>query len=258
VSVRAPSGEFVDAARACTFVGLVPQELAFYPTLTVGENLRFFAAMQGLQGSRLGDRVAAALAVGRLESVTRQRAETLSGGLKRRLNFAIGVINEPRLLVLDEPTVGVDAQSRNFLREELQRLNGAGTTIIYSSHYLEEIQQLCDQLAVIDHGKVVAQGAVADLLRQTGVTLKLTEVPPESFLARLREIPAVTQVRQQGVSITLISLDPQAALTAALTAAQQSALAVAEATMGLRNLEALFFQLTGTQLRDHGDDSDVA
>jgi ABC-2 type transport system ATP-binding protein len=146
-------------------LGLVPQEYAFYPMLSCAENLRFFGAMQGLAGARLGERVAAAAAFARIESALARRAGRLSGGLKRRLNLAIGLLGEPQILLLDEPTVGVDPQSRSFLLESIRSLGGARRTIVYTSHYMEEIEAICDRVAIIDQGRVLVSGALADVIR---------------------------------------------------------------------------------------------
>ena len=145
-------------------LGLVPQEFAFYPMLTCGENLRFFAAVQGLGGERLRGRVAAVAAFARIENVLTRRAGELSGGLRRRLNLAIGLLTEPRILLLDEPTVGVDPQSRAFLLDSIRGLAAAGRTIVYTSHYMEEVEAICDHVAIIDAGRVLRAGPLAELL----------------------------------------------------------------------------------------------
>ncbi|MFN0316289.1 MAG: ABC transporter ATP-binding protein [Burkholderiales bacterium] len=248
VSVRALSGEMLEPRAARALIGLVPQELAFYPTLTVLENLRYFAAMHGMGGVALASGVESALSAGQLQAVRSQRADTLSGGMKRRLNLAIGVVHSPRLLVLDEPTAGVDAQSREYLRQELKRLNAGGMTIVYTSHYLEEVQQLCTTLAMLDHGRVIAQGSLAELLGRDLVTLRFTAPPAPELLARLSAIQSVSAVRQDGTQVALVTPEPQAVLAAALAAA--SSAGVTEAAMGKRDLEGLFFQLTGKALRD--------
>ena len=145
-------------------LGLVPQEFAFYPMLTCGENLRFFAAVQGLAPDRVRERVAAVAAFARIEGVLARRAGELSGGLRRRLNLAIGLLAEPRILLLDEPTVGVDPQSRAFLLESIRGLAAQGRTIIYTSHYMEEVEAICDRAAIIDAGRVLRAGALDELL----------------------------------------------------------------------------------------------
>ncbi len=258
IRLRAPDGVWLAPRAARSFFGLVPQELAFYPTLSVMENLRYFGAMQGLAGAALSRGVDAALAVGRLQSLQDRRAETLSGGLKRRLSLAIGVVHSPSVLVLDEPTAGVDAQSRRFLGDELKRLNAAGMTIIYTSHYLDEVQQLCNTVAVIDDGRVIAHGDLRELLRQDVVTLGWEVYPPAALIAALGGIPFVTDVRHDGCRAALVTVNPEATLSAALALGRRHGLIATEATMGHRDLEALFFQLTGKALRDGGANRDAA
>ncbi|HUQ26453.1 MAG TPA: ABC transporter ATP-binding protein [Burkholderiales bacterium] len=171
--LRAPGGSVtIDGApldevrrREPASLGLVPQEFAFYPMLTCAENLRFFGAVQGLSGARLRERVAAVAEFARIENVLARRAGELSGGLRRRLNLAIGLLTEPRIVLLDEPTVGVDPQSRSFLLESIRGLAGAGKTILYTSHYMEEVEAICDHVAIIDGGRVLREGALEELLR---------------------------------------------------------------------------------------------
>ena len=146
-------------------LGLVPQEFAFYPMLTCAENLRFFGGVQGLAGEKLRERIGAVAAFARIENVLARRAATLSGGLRRRLNLAIGLLTEPRILLLDEPTVGVDPQSRSFLLDSIRALAGNGQTIVYTSHYMEEVEAICDHVAIIDSGRVLREGALDELLR---------------------------------------------------------------------------------------------
>ena len=261
IRVRGGSGDWRDcgtrASGVSSLIGMVPQELAFYPTLTVVENLRYFGILHGLHGARLRERIAASLAIGRLEANARQRAESLSGGLQRRLNLAIGVIHAPPLLVLDEPTVGVDAQSRRFLLDELGRLNASGTTILYTSHYLDEVEQLCDWLAVIDHGRVAAQGPREMLLRDSVVTLRASVPPPRALLEQLAALPSVSAVQHHEALLTLSSRDPAVTLAAAMATAAAAQITVLEASMGRRSLETLFFQLTGAAMNDQGTDERV-
>ena len=133
--------------------------------LTCAENLRFFGGVQGLTGARLREREGAAAAFARIESVLARRAGRLSGGLKRRLNLAIGVLGEPQILLLDEPTVGVDPQSRAFLLDSIRSLAGKGRTIVYTSHYMEEVEAICDRVAIIDRGRVLVSGALSEVIR---------------------------------------------------------------------------------------------
>jgi ABC-2 type transport system ATP-binding protein len=146
---------------------LVPQDNAFYPTLTVAENLRFFADAQNIRASVRAARTSEALQITGLENATGIRADRLSGGMKRRLSIAIGLLNHPQLLLLDEPTVGIDPQSRQFLLDAIKRINAGGTTVVYCSHYLEEVEYLCDEIAILDHGRVLRQGTLDDLLAES-------------------------------------------------------------------------------------------
>ncbi len=146
-------------------IALVPQDYAFYPMLTVSENLAFFAGVQGLPRQEQQRQCARALAFSRLESVASQRAEELSGGLKRRLNLAIGLTGEPEILLLDEPTVGVDPASRRFLLEAVRQLASSGCTVLYTSHYMEEIEAVCADVSIIDHGKVLLSGPIEEVKR---------------------------------------------------------------------------------------------
>lgn len=153
------------ARAAQAMSALVPQDYAFYPRLTVMENLRCFGGVLGLQGAELKSRSEEAISVAGLQDFLPKRAEHLSGGLKRRLNLAIGLLNRPRLLFLDEPTVGIDPQSRAFILEAIKRLNAEGATVIYTSHYMDEVQQLCDSIGVLDEGRLLAQGSLDELLK---------------------------------------------------------------------------------------------
>lgn len=155
-------------AQARARLGLVPQELAVYDDLSARENLQFFARLQGVPKVRIPDAVQRALALAGLAERADDRVRTFSGGMKRRLNLAVGDLHEPELLLLDEPTVGVDPQSRNHLFESLQDLRRAGRTLIYTSHYMEEVQRLCDRVAVMNDGAVIAVGTPGELAVHAG------------------------------------------------------------------------------------------
>jgi ABC-2 type transport system ATP-binding protein len=180
--LRRPTAGRIEASYAA--LGLVPQELAFYPMLTVRENLRFFAGVQNLGGARLRERLDAVVAFARLEGVPDRRAAELSGGLKRRLNLAIGLLTEPDLVLLDEPTVGVDPQSRAFLLESIAAMRSPARHILYTSHYMEEVQAICDHVAIIDEGRVLAAGTLARVL---GGAASLEEVFLGLTSRRLRD-----------------------------------------------------------------------
>ena len=146
-------------------LSFVPQDTALYPTLTARENLSFFGSMQGLSGSYLRLRVEECLTISDLNNFADSRVETFSGGMKRRLSLVIGLIHKPDILFLDEPTAGIDPQSRHFIYNTLRKMNAEGMTIVYTSHYMEEAEVLCDYIAIIDHGSVIAQGETGELLR---------------------------------------------------------------------------------------------
>lgn len=158
------------------FLGLVPQELALYDPLTARENLLFFGRIYGLSKKRLVQRIEECLALAGLEANAERPVKTFSGGMKRRLNLAIGLLHEPRLLILDEPTVGIDAQSRNAILESLEQINQSGTTLLYTTHYMEEAQRLCTRLAILDQGKILAEGPTQEVLFRNGSETRLEDL----------------------------------------------------------------------------------
>ncbi|GBE11985.1 doxorubicin resistance ATP-binding protein DrrA [bacterium BMS3Bbin14] len=148
--------------------GLVPQDIALYDQLTARENLVFFGRLYGLSGQKLQDRIARCLELVALTEHAARPVSTCSGGMKRRLNLAAGLLNDPQILFLDEPTAGIDAQSRHLIHEQLSELNRSGTTILYTTHYMEEAQELCSRVGIIDSGRLVKQGSPEKLLEQSG------------------------------------------------------------------------------------------
>ena len=235
--------------RAPRSLGLVPQEHAFYPMLTCRENLRFFGGVQGLGAVRLAERVAAASAFARLDAVLERRAGELSGGLKRRLNFAIGLLTEPRVLLLDEPTVGVDAQSRAFLLERIRALAAPDRIVVYTSHYMEEVQAICDRVAIIDHGRVLLAGALAEVLQDSArsLALRLSAPLPAPLAAQWR---ARFDLREDGTLRYQLRLNAPADLLQALQAARAAGCEPVSIAYGERDLEQLFMRLTDRSLRD--------
>jgi ABC-2 type transport system ATP-binding protein len=147
-------------------IGVVPQDLALYPTLTALENLTFFGNMYGLRGDELKDRIFGHLKVFGLETAARKKVSTYSGGMKRRVNLIAGLLHTPKVLFLDEPTVGIDVQSRMVILEYLEKINKLGTTIIYTSHYMEEAENLCTRVAIVDHGRIISIGNPKELLEE--------------------------------------------------------------------------------------------
>ncbi|MFD2542743.1 ABC transporter ATP-binding protein [Lacinutrix gracilariae] len=157
-------------------IGIVPQEYALYPTLTAFENLKYFGSMYGLHGKKLKNKINEYLEILGLSQFTNKRIETFSGGMKRRINLIASILHEPKVLFLDEPTVGVDVQSKNVIIEFLQDLNKKGTTIIYTSHHLNEAEAFCTKVAIIDHGKLITKGKPADLINKQEGAHNLEEV----------------------------------------------------------------------------------
>jgi ABC-2 type transport system ATP-binding protein len=230
-------------------LGLVPQEYAFYPMLSCLENLRFFAGIQGQRGAHLARRVNEVAAFARIETVLRRRAGELSGGLRRRLNLAIGLLTEPDILLLDEPTAGVDPQSRGFLLDSIRALAGAGKIIVYTSHYMEEVQAICDRVAIVDHGRVLVAGPLAEVLQESSslLTLRLRSPLPESLAAGWR---ARYALREDGAARYSLRIGEVAELARALDEAHAAGCEPLAMAYGQRDLEHLFMQLTNRSLRD--------
>ncbi|HUS25183.1 MAG TPA: ABC transporter ATP-binding protein [Candidatus Binatia bacterium] len=245
------AGRDVDRERAAlrAVCGLAPQDLAFYPTLTVLENLHFYAAAGGLDRSRRRARVDEAVARTQLAAHTRQRADRLSGGLQRRLNLAIALLGAPRLLCLDEPTAGVDPQSRAFLLDVVRELARGGTTVVYTSHYMDEVQQVCSQLAILDHGRVLAQGPLTALLAaDRALHVTLSGAAPPALMHELRQRFGGAEV--EGAEIALPVQDPLAAAAGLREVLARHGLGVAAIRHGHGDLEGLFLRLTQRRLRD--------
>ena len=241
------NGEPLAAVRAANprSIALVPQDYAFYPMLSVSENLRFFAGALGLKGPAIQTQIDYAISFARLEQVISKRAEQLSGGLRRRLNLAIGLLGQPQLLLLDEPTVGVDPQSRHFLLDAIAALPANGTTVIYTSHYMEEIEAICQKIAIIDQGQVLTEGTLDDILRPDGAVLELhlTAPLPEAIAQHYA-------ASLEGKLKYRLKLPSTAALPRLLDELAAAGCIVRDLNLGQRNLEQIFMQLTQRSLRD--------
>ncbi|MFN4259881.1 MAG: ABC transporter ATP-binding protein [Gemmataceae bacterium] len=238
-----------DDREARRQLGIVPQELAIYGELTAAENLDFFGRLYGLRGAELRQRVADVLAAVGLRDRAQDRAQTFSGGMQRRLNLGASLMHRPRLLLLDEPTTGVDPQSRNHIFEEVRRLNAAGMTIIYTSHYMEEVQALCSRVGIIDHGRLIACDNVSALLRRLDsvIRVRVTEITP-SLRERLKVGQHLREV--DGSTLEIECADVPATLAALMKTLHEER----ENLIGLEtqepNLERVFLHLTGRDLRD--------
>lgn len=181
---------------------LIPQNLAFYPMLTTKENLEFFGGMLGMAGKQLQARIENVVETAKLENVFYQKAYTCSGGLKRRLNIAIGLLSDPKIIYFDEPTVGIDPQSRNFILESIKKMQNGNRVIVYTSHYMEEVEFLCDSIAIMDHGEIIQTGSLDSLLKTIKATIRTDKTV---FHVAVEEIPDILiKLRQEGETIRSI------------------------------------------------------
>ena len=236
-------------------IGVVPQDIALYPTLSARNNLLFWGRMYGMGGDALKQRVAEVLAQVGLADRAKDKVKTYSGGMKRRLNIAVGLLHKPQLLFMDEPTVGIDPQSRRNILDKVKDLNQQGMTVLYTTHYMEEAQELSDRVGIIDHGKIIALGTQAELTRIVGehdsLRLHLDEgADCESLVAALRDVPTVIQVSAADSEVVLLAPEAEAVLPAVITAANQLNVRVRSVNIQEPNLEAVFLHLTGRALRD--------
>jgi len=227
-------------------IGLATQDLAVYPELTARENLSFFGKLYGLWGADLSARVREMLAAVELTDRANQLVKTFSGGMKRRLNLAVALVHRPKLLLLDEPTTGVDPQSRNHIFEQVRAQNAAGLTVIYTSHYMEEVQALCPRLAILDHGRILANDSLPNLLRTLESSVVLTLDQPEAVLEAVRAMQGVKSAEATRSTLTVSARELPPLLPKLLAVVGEvRAMEVKEPT-----LENVFLSLTGKGLRD--------
>jgi ABC-2 type transport system ATP-binding protein len=234
-------------------VGLVPQELAIYPDLSARENLRFFGRLQGLRGAELDRRAEEVLDLIGLTDRARDRTKEYSGGMKRRLNIGIGLLHKPTLLILDEPTVGVDPQSRNAILESVEALSVEGMAVLYTTHYMEEAERLCDRIGIIDSGRLQAEGTRQELIRLTGGvdTIKLGGTGDLAGAAgELRLVPGVERVDTDRRSATLTVKDAPALVAQVVGTATSYGVTLTAVEILQPDLESVFLHLTGKGLRD--------
>jgi ABC-2 type transport system ATP-binding protein len=242
----------VGHAAAKAAIGYVPQELAIYPDLTARENLEFFGRLHGLGGAGLKARVREVLEVIALTERARDRADRFSGGMQRRLNIGIGLLHQPRLLLLDEPTVGVDPQSRNAILESVAALGRSGMAILYTTHYMEEAERLCDRVGIIDGGAIRAEGTQRELVALIGEqdTVRLTVTGDVTgAVADVSAVPGVVHADATDGTIRILVTDARQALPRLIDAAETRA-DVKGVDVAEPDLEAVFLHLTGRALRD--------
>lgn len=237
-----------------SLIGLVPQELAIYETLTAEENVTFFARLYGLRGKLLRERVAEALEFVGLSDRVKAKPSTFSGGMKRRLNIACAIMHRPKLIIMDEPTVGIDPQSRNHILESVKTLNKMGSTIIYTSHYMEEVEAISSRVGIVDRGRLIALGTKEELLRQSGqeetLVLELDRID-EAMLMEMREHPRLKSVMEiEPLTLEVILAESTSALQDLLFILHKHGAALLKLARVETDLESLFLQITGRTLRD--------
>jgi len=254
-------GEVVVAGRPLTTrsvgaraaIGYVPQELAIYPDLTARENLGFFAHLYGLSRAETKARVEEVLHVIGLAERAGDQAKTYSGGMQRRLNIGIGLLHRPQLLVLDEPTVGVDPQSRNAILESVERLAGEGMAVLYTTHYMEEAERLCDRIGIVDLGELKAEGTRAQLVALVGEHDRILLEGGGDLEAAATALARVATVQAASVhdgGVELLVDRARNLLPELLAEAARAGLVVSAVEVDEPNLEAVFLHLTGKALRD--------
>ncbi len=234
-------------------IGYVPQDIAIYPDLTARENLRFFGKLYGIPKMQLNGRIDEVLDVIGLKDRGDDRTEEYSGGMKRRLNIGIGLLHEPSLLILDEPTVGVDPQSRNSILESVELLGQAGTAVLYTTHYMEEAERLCDRVAIIDGGKIRAEGTRRELVELVGQrdTINLGVVGSAHRLVdALEHMTEIEKLTAAEGSVEILVEGASRLLPRILDTAQQAEVGVSGVEVVEPNLESVFLHLTGKALRD--------
>lgn len=236
-------------------IGLVPQEIALYPTISAYENLAFWGKMYGLNGKKLKKRIAYVLDIANLTERANDKVETYSGGMKRRLNIAVGLIHEPKVLYMDEPTLGIDPQSRRGILDTLKSLNQAGLTVLYTTHYMEEAEELSDRIGIIDHGKLIALGTQEELTRLVGeyntILLELDNHDLIDDLVNLSApLPNVHRAYSQKGTLVLEAHEVNAVLPPIINYATQVEGQIKRIEFREANLETVFLHLTGRELRD--------
>jgi ABC-2 type transport system ATP-binding protein len=234
-------------------IGFVPQDLALYEYLSARENLKLFAALYGMRGAGLARRCDQVLALVNLSDRAGDKASTFSGGMKRRLNIAAALMHDPQLLILDEPTVGVDPQSRNAIFDTLEELKRMGRSLIYTSHYMEEVERLADHIVIIDHGKVLADESPAALFRrlpaQAALRVELGAPAPAALLEGIGALHGVTSVAGGAGTLDIRLATGEHALPVMAYLDRQGCRPLHFATAQTK-LEDIFLNLTGRSLRD--------
>lgn len=243
------------SAKMRSRFGLVPQNLAIYPELTAVQNLRFFGRLNGLSGQKLNERIDFALHITGLQDKANHKVDTFSGGMARRLNFGVALVHEPEFVVLDEPTVGIDPQSRTNLLDGIRELKKQGTGVLYASHYMEEVEAICDRVAIMDHGRLLREGTIDELLDRNRAELVIdVESLSDDVAAELSEVAEIEtspvgKFRIQ-ISQTLHQRGESNHLCTVFEILDRAGIPLENVTSQETSLETLFLKLTGRKLRD--------
>ncbi|GAA0465970.1 ABC transporter ATP-binding protein [Alkalibacillus silvisoli] len=234
-------------------LGVVPQEIALYEELSAYENLKFFGRIYRVPKGELETQIQETLDIVGLKERQKDLIKTFSGGMKRRVNIATALLHNPKILILDEPTVGIDPQSRNYILEMVRQLNEKGTTVLYTSHYMEEVEQLCNRVYIMDHGKVIAKGTKSELLsilsNEDTISIQPNRVD-EAFLAAVKEIDGVRKVEISGDEINIIAKKSSNIVSDLVKIGDQYQVQIMNFQMENPSLENVFLHLTGRTLRD--------
>jgi ABC-2 type transport system ATP-binding protein len=244
----------VTKTRARSRLGLVPQEIALYPELTALENLHFFGRMQGKRGRDLRQCAREALDIVGLSAQAKKRISTFSGGMKRRVNIAIALVHSPDVIVMDEPTVGVDSQSRNAILDKVSQLAATGVSVVFASHYMDEVQRLCDRLGIVDGGEMVATGTVPEILANTAAPSRLVVSTTDDRRAALEEsldkLPGVKEIVPVGDELHVLVDDALVSVGALLRVADDAGVPLQGVQFVRPTLQDVFLELTGKALRE--------
>lgn len=242
-----------DPLEAKRKIGVVPQDIALYPTMSARENLVFWGRMYGLTGAEAKRRAEDVLEIVGLTDRGKDAVGHFSGGMKRRINIGASLMHRPELLIMDEPTVGIDPQSRNHILETVKQLNEEGMTVIYTSHYMEEVEYLCNRLAIIDHGQVIASGTKNELCNRLtdGASIHLTvEGLQQAHLQNVEALPGVQKAVASDNEVTVFAKEARLLLGDVVSTMIAAGAQIVAVDVQEPNLETVFLQLTGRKLRD--------
>jgi ABC-2 type transport system ATP-binding protein len=240
--------------KAQGLIGIVPQEIALYQNMSARENLKFWGRMYGLSGPLLKERVEEALELIGLADRAKDKVSTFSGGMKRRVNIAAAILHRPELLIMDEPTVGIDPQSRTHILDTVRRLNNEGMTVIYTSHYMEEVEYLCERIGIMDHGQFIAQGTISELRESIGdrsrIILSFSHEPNLQQVQLLLPDIHDEDIQWNEEKLTVFHKKPQEILSELVQQVTKAGAQVKAVEIVEPNLESVFLHLTGRSLRD--------